>query len=260
MSHGMSFRSLCFVVDCPSTLNGTDSYCEWVLALVPLEFPESNATAQDVTLAVQDYEVRLSQAIADGGLHDELVKVNPNTPVTVFVPDDNAVVPEQPTDSPRGTSSPTSPLSTGAITGIAVAAAIVVLVSIALFLTRRSTQKKDDEHKRKPGSFYVGEVPEIGPSSLPDIDEEQPSSPRSQQAPPNPLPLYESRHVPPPEDDDLFTFDKPQYESANIVVPVHEVFEKERQQHGQQRQLMSASVSTGDDDAGSSGWSTGEGT
>lgn len=248
------------VLDCsPNLSNSSSSICHWVLAVIPLEILDSNLTSEDVKVLVRDFESRLSEAVAAGRLQDELLKVNPDSPVTVYVEENNGSTSPSPTPEPANRSAPTG-LSPGAISGIAVAGAVVLLIPLVVICVR-SSRKDKDKDKRKPGSFYVGEPEELGPTLLADADDEQPSSPPGS-------PAYQSRHVAPPDVAELSNTQpilyKPglsvddQDEESNIVVPTEEppnVFEKGEQQ------LFMGGGSTGDDEdeASSGDWSSSDG-
>jgi hypothetical protein len=162
------------------------------VAVIPLDVVDANATSDETKALVKDYENRLSEAVAAGRLQDELLAVNPNTPVSVFATDSGGAG-QSPTASP-GTNdrSASSGLSAGAISGIAIAAAII-MIPIVIFVFR-SRRRDKSEQQRKPATMYTEEE-EVGPSYLPDADTpidddaEQPSSP--------PPPVYESRAIPP---------------------------------------------------------------
>jgi hypothetical protein len=185
-----------------------------------------NATSEATDAIVEDYQNRLSEAIAAGRLQDELLTVNPNTPVTVFTEQSAA----SPTQSPSNASrSASQPLSAGAISGIAIAAA-VVMIPIVFFLFRSGKQKKKrDAEDKKPGTTMYTEEEEVGPSYLPgvdtpvddDDDAEQPTSP----PPPT---AYESRAVPPMrpvptplpmygEDEDEDEDDDPERQATTVL-------------------------------------------
>lgn len=136
--------------DCPTNLPGAaTSTCNWALAVIPLDVVNPNATTEEAETLVQDYEERLSEAIAAGRLQDELLNVNPDSPVTVFVQESGA--PGSPTSPPSSSQrSATTGLSAGAISGIAIAAA-VVLIPIIVFLFR--PKPKREENKKKPGTI-----------------------------------------------------------------------------------------------------------
>ena len=134
---------------CPSAIASSNIICQDVQAMVTLLLV---STTNGTTNIVTDFETALNTAIAQGRLQQELLAVNPNTPVTILNGSDGSNL--SPTTSPGSNSGSgtagNNTLSSGATAGVVVGAvALVLLPALFYYATRKRSSDEEREEKQE---------------------------------------------------------------------------------------------------------------
>lgn len=133
--------------------------CEDITAQITLSIPSDDETnSSEVQEIVSRYESNLLDAIIDGDLQSELLRIRADTPVKILT----GLLPED------GGAEESDSLSTGARAGIAVSIAFVVaLLGIGLLVNRRGPQ---NDSRKIDYAAYHGEDASVDalPSPKPD--------------------------------------------------------------------------------------------
>ena len=145
------------VVECDPAHTNANDLCQFVLSEITLQVREAEVDEVEIR---SEYQSRLSNAIFDGQLQDELDAINAN--VLVLTGLDESSRDNIPTDDDDDS------LSSGAMGGIVVASLICVALPICAFLYTRSRSSYDAQIKREAVYQHqmVTEVREEKPSEL----------------------------------------------------------------------------------------------
>lgn len=134
--------------------------CQDITALITLSMPpDADANSSEVREAISRYESNLLDAIINGDLQSELLKIRVDTPVRILT----GLQPE------GGVVGESESLSNGARAGIAVSIAFVVaLIGIGLLVGRRGPQNQNNSRKIDYAAYHGEDSADAIPSAKPD--------------------------------------------------------------------------------------------
>eukprot|EP00542_Grammatophora_oceanica_P016485 CAMPEP_0194026742 /NCGR_PEP_ID=MMETSP0009_2-20130614/1028_1 /TAXON_ID=210454 /ORGANISM="Grammatophora oceanica, Strain CCMP 410" /LENGTH=1050 /DNA_ID=CAMNT_0038665585 /DNA_START=215 /DNA_END=3367 /DNA_ORIENTATION=+ len=134
--------------NCPDGISAGDRVCRGVTQSVSMVL-----TTEDSQTSSAAYKDALQRAIAEGRLNTLLVELNPSTPVEV-IDNNTPIAPTPPAASPPSPTPVTSSsgLSAGAISGIAIGAAAIVIIGGLLLMRRKGEDKEAEDTSYFPGT------------------------------------------------------------------------------------------------------------